>query len=93
VYALMFGYYNIMLLIGILAGAGFATMAYQNKLPGWKQGLIFLGVLLALAWAMERYSVEPMENSSGGVIVDRWKYERIGTLFQMPSDEPPPDYR
>lgn len=89
----MFTHYNMMLLAGMLAGAGFATMAYQNKLPGWKQGLIFWSVLLALGWAMGRYTVQPMENSRGGFIMDSWKHERIGTLFQMPSDEPPPDYR
>lgn len=89
----MFTHYNMMLLAGMLAGAGFATMAYQNKLPGWKQGLIFWGVLLALGWAMGRYTVQPMENSRGGFIVDSWEGERIGTLFEMPSDEPPPDYR
>lgn len=89
----MFGHYNTMLLLGMLAGAAFATMSYQDKLPGWKQGLIFLGVVVVLGWAMTRYTVHPMENSEGGFIVDNWNGERIGTLFEMPSDEPPPDYR
>lgn len=82
----MFFYYNMMLLAGLLAGAGFASMYYEKKLLGWKQGLIFFAVIFALGWCMERYDVEPMENSFGGFIVDRWKYERIGMLYEMPSE-------
>ena len=82
----MFVYYNMMLLAGILAGAGFARMYYEDKLPGWKQGLIAFGVIFVLGCCMERYDVEPMENSFGGFIVDRWNYERIGMLYKMPSE-------
>jgi hypothetical protein len=79
-----------MLMWNMLCGMALVACAWWYVLNAswmkWQHYLLLWAVIIGVLWASDRYKYEDVADSKAAYIVDSWEAERIGVLFQAPSE-------